>query len=176
MGKKDLLIVSMLNDQTTDKSGPRYIRNTDSTLAFLKDSILKGLIKADRILLVDYNRDTNNLWSDENHPIAKLIIANDDWFHVDNRLYLKDIADGSDVVVNGSDLDFVFDKNTYNLSFVGLDLFGSMSNTMKRFAKDGYTVRYFADASHLYGKDVNAELKEAGVYRHFINYRKKGTK
>lgn len=176
MGKKDLLIVSMLNDQTTDKSGPRYIRNTDSTLAFLKDSISKGLIKADRILLVDYNRDTNNLWNDVNHLIAKLIIANDDWFHVDNRLYLKDITDGSDVVVNGLDLDFVFDKNTYNLSFVGLDLFGSMSNTMKRFAKDGYTVRYFADASHLYGKDVNVELKEAGVYRHLINYRKKGTK
>ena len=120
MGKKDLLIVSMLNDQTTDKSGPRYIRNTDSTLAFLKDSISKGLIKADRILLVDYNRDTNNLWNDENHPIAKLIIANDDWFHVDNRLYLKDITDGSDVVVNGSDLDFVFDKNTYNLSLLDL--------------------------------------------------------
>ena len=174
--KKELLVVSMLNDQTTDENHSRYIKNANVTLDKIQDSLVKGKVKHDALVLVDYTGSTNGKWNNINgYSKSKTInweIKTDNWLGVDNVLHLNTV-DGDVKDVNAEDFDFILPPEEYNLTFAGVDLFGTMSNTMSKLAAKGYITRIYTDVTHVYNTTAKT-LKSANIIRRVVDYNPKG--
>lgn len=171
--KKELLVVSMLNDQTVDPNSNRYIANAEKTMQKIQSCINEGKVKHDGVILVDYYGSSNSKWSgikgfNTNNTIS-FEVRNDDWFSVDNVLRIN-TRDGGVHELNATNFDFLITPDKYNLTFCGIDLFGSMSKGILHLSNLGFTSRVYVDGSHMYGNSLNTSLRSAGVLKRVVNY------
>lgn len=172
--KKELLVVSMLNDQTTDKDSNRYIQNAEKTIAKIQNSLSEGKVRHDAIVLVDYHGSTNSKWNNianiRDSLVVNFEVRTDDWISVDNIIRVKNL-NGGVKEINAVDFDFIFPPDKYNLTFCGIDLFGAMSTAMTKLSKAGYITRVYTDASHIYGNNLNTTLRAANVFKRVVDYK-----
>ena len=178
--RKSVLIVSMLNDQTTNPQSPKVIANADKSLEKLQSSLKDKKVSHDFVVAVDYVGSTNSKWSGNGlipeKKVIKATLQSDNWFGKENLIAVPE-SEGDGVVHERFDnIDFLMPPSEYDLTFAGIDFFGSMSNAMKELAKRGYRIRYYADCSHFYGRNKKEELAEQKIYRHFANFKPKGDK
>lgn len=176
--RKSVLVVSMLNDQTTNPENPKAIPNADKSLEKLQTSLAAGNIKHDAVITVDYSGSKNSKWSSgnlvPNNKVIKVELQSDNWFGKENLMRIPESA-GDDVVVQHfNNIDFLLPTSEYDLTFAGIDFFGTMSASMKELAARGYRIRYYSDCSHFYGRNRKEELAELGIYRHFTSFKKEG--
>ena len=176
--RKSVLVVSMLNDQTTNHENPKAIPNADKSLEKLQTSLAAGNIKHDAVITVDYSGSKNSKWSSgklvPNNKVIKVELQSDNWFGKENLMRIPE-STGDDVVAQHfNNIDFLLPTSEYDLTFAGIDFFGTMSASMKELAARGYRIRYYSDCSHFYGRNRKEELAELGIYRHFTSFKKEG--
>lgn len=174
--RKSVLIVSMLNDQTTNPSGPKAIPNANKSLEKLQTAFASGNIKHNAVIAVDYSGSKNSKWSSgkliPNSKVIKVELQSDNWFGKENLMHIPE-STGEDTTVQYFDnIDFLLPTHEYDLTFAGIDFFGTMSASMKELASRGYRIRYYSDCSHFYGRNRKEELAELGIYRHFTSFKK----
>lgn len=171
--KKELLVVSMLNDQTVDPNSNRYITNAEKTMQKIQSCINEGKVKHDGVILIDYYGSTNSKWNNvkgfNTNNTIKFEVRNDDWLSVDNVLRVN-TRDGGVHELNATNFDFLITPDKYNLTFCGIDLFGSMTKGILHLSNLGFTSRVYIDGSHMYGNSLNTSLRSAGVLKRVVNY------
>ena len=90
--RKSVLIVSMLNDQTTNPSNPKAIANANKSLEKLQASFASGNIKHDAVITVDYSGSKNSKWSNgnliPNSKVIKVELQSDNWLGKENLMQI----------------------------------------------------------------------------------------
>ena len=174
--RKTVLVVSMLNDQTTNPENPKSISNADKSLEKLQSSLAAGNIKHDAVITVDYSGSKNSKWSQGNlvpkNKIIKVELQSDNWFGKENLMHVPESEGDGTKSEYFDNIDFLLRPSEYDLTLAGIDFFGTMSASMKELAKRGYRIRYYTDCSHFYGRNRKEELAELGIYRHFTSFKK----
>ena len=174
--RKSVLVVSMLNDQTTNPENPKAIPNADKSLEKLQRSLVAGHIKHDAIIAVDYSGSKNSKWSDgklfPSNKVIKVELQSDNWFGKENLMVVPESKGSGNIAQHFNNIDFLLPTSEYDLTFAGIDFFGTMSASMKELSKRGYRIRYYSDCSHFYGRNKKEELAELGIYRHFTTFKK----
>lgn len=174
--RKSVLIVSMLNDQTTNPSNPKAIANANKSLEKLQASFASGNIKHDAVITVDYSGSKNSKWSNgnliPNSKVIKVELQSDNWLGKENLMQIPSSSGDNSIFQYFNNIDFILPPHEYDLTFAGIDFFGTMSSSMKELANRGYRIRYYSDCSHFYGRNCKEELAKLNIYRHFTSFKK----
>ena len=160
--KKKILIGFGIGDTFCSEASPRCIRKgkTGASIAAKASEIVaedtEGFDGYVNVLEPqDYNNRVNPFGdATPSTSVIQMKLCNGDVFNEANQLEITDIADGSLVILDGSQLEHVLPADQFELYIMGVSICGVLDTFIKDVAKRGYTVTVYNDGIRPFDKNT----------------------
>ena len=162
--KKIVLFVYGVADGFCSEESPRFLANGKEIVNKVKDILANTGKRFGGLVYINSPADTFEKIDVASFVQGKKVIdlklCADRLLHVNNELTLQD-QDGSKMLFNGDQLDFIIRPQDYEVHILGIDINGIFIDSIDTLTKLGYDVTVYSDVIKPFSKKTVQHIKQS---------------